>query len=100
MSPMRRTSSSSNASCSSMRLRSRMRGCDNAPFDHRPGSESLISMSASSLRRRAESKILPQAADFVPDGSVGEFEIVQHLGDLSFYSKIDPQRKAHGLCCG
>ena len=44
---------------------------------HRAGSASLVSMSASSLRMRAGSKILPQVAHLVAHGSIGEFEIVQ-----------------------
>jgi hypothetical protein len=43
----------------------------------RAGSESFFSMSASSLRILAGSKILPQVANLVANGSVSEFEIVQ-----------------------
>jgi hypothetical protein len=46
----------------------------------RAGSASFFSMSASSLRMRAGSKILPQVADLIADGSVSEFEIVQRHG--------------------
>jgi hypothetical protein len=55
-----------------------MRGWERAGFDQRPGSASLVSRAASSERRRGASKILPQAADFFADGSIGEFEIGQH----------------------
>ena len=48
-----------------------------AGFDHRAGSASLVSISASSLRMRAGSKILPQVADLIAHGSISEFEIVQ-----------------------
>jgi hypothetical protein len=40
------------------------------------GSASFFSISESSLRIRAGSKILPQVANLVADGSVSEFEIV------------------------
>ena len=39
-------------------------------------------MAASSRRRRAESKILPQIAHFVADRGVGKFEIAQHRFSL------------------
>src|SRR6185437_14497763 len=78
MSPVRRASSSSLASCSSMRLRSRIMGCESWGFDHSEGSESFFSIAANSDLRRGASKILPQVADFVAHGSVGEFKIVQH----------------------
>jgi hypothetical protein len=55
-----------------------MMGCERAGFDQREGSASLVSMAASSERRRGASKILPQAAHFFADGSVGEFEIGKH----------------------
>jgi hypothetical protein len=48
-----------------------------AGFDHSAGSASFFSMSESSLRMRAGSKILPQVANLIADGSVSEFEIVQ-----------------------
>jgi hypothetical protein len=52
-------------------------GFDAAGSFQRAGSASLVSISASSLRMRAGSKILPQVANLVADGSVGEFEIVE-----------------------
>jgi hypothetical protein len=55
-----------------------MMGWERAGFDQRDGSERRVSMAASSERRRGASKILPQAADFFADGSIGEFEIRQH----------------------
>jgi hypothetical protein len=55
-----------------------MMGWESAGFDQRDGSESLVSMAASSERRRGASKILPQAADFFADGSVEEFEVGEH----------------------
>jgi hypothetical protein len=60
-----------------------MSGCDAAGFDQRLGSANLFSMAARSERRREESKILPQAADFFADGSVGEFEIGKHSSMLA-----------------
>jgi hypothetical protein len=45
-------------------------------LDHNAGSASLVSISASSLRMRAGSKILPQVAHLVAHGSIGEFEIL------------------------
>jgi len=54
-----------------------MRGLEAAGSFQRAGSASFFSMSASSLRMRAGSKILPQVANLVADGSVSEFEIVQ-----------------------
>jgi len=57
-------------------LRSRIKGLDAAGSFQRAGSASFFSMSASSLRMRAGSKILPQVANLVADGSVSEFEIV------------------------
>jgi hypothetical protein len=54
-----------------------MMGLVAAGFFQRAGSASLVSISASSLRMRAGSKILPQVANLVADGSVSEFEIVQ-----------------------
>jgi hypothetical protein len=42
------------------------------------GSEVFSSMMASSRRRRAESKILPQIANLVADRGVGVFEIAKH----------------------
>ena len=62
----------------SIRFRSRMIGCDSAGFDHSAGSASLVSMAASSVRRRGASKILPQTADFFADGSVSKFKIGEH----------------------
>jgi hypothetical protein len=76
MSPVRRTSSSSSATRFSRRLRSRISGLLAAGSFHSAGSASFFSMSASSLRMRAGSKILPQVAHLVADGSVSEFEIV------------------------
>jgi hypothetical protein len=55
-----------------------MRGWDCAGLAQTEGSESFSSRMASWERRRGESKILPQAADFFADGSVGELEIRQH----------------------
>jgi len=57
-----------------------MSGCDAAGSDQMAGSESFFSISESSLRMRAGSKILPQVANLVADGSVSEFEIVQRHG--------------------
>ena len=62
-----------------MRLRSRMRGCERAGSAQTEGSEVFSSMVASSRRRRAESKILPQIAHFVADRGVGVFEIAEHM---------------------
>src|ERR1700744_6580360 len=61
----------------SRRLRSRMRGCEACELLHREGSASLVSISESSRRMRAGSKILPQVAHLVAHGSIGELEIVQ-----------------------
>ena len=49
---------------------------DAAGSFQRAGSASFFSMSASSLRMRAGSKILPQVANLVAHGSISEFEIV------------------------
>jgi hypothetical protein len=54
-----------------------MSGFDAVGSDHNAGSESFFSISESSLRMRAGSKILPQVAHLIAHGSVGEFEIVQ-----------------------
>jgi hypothetical protein len=56
-----------------------MIGCDSAGFDHSAGSASFCSMAANSVLSRVESKILPQAAYFFADGSVGEFEVGKHV---------------------
>jgi hypothetical protein len=53
-----------------------MRGWFAPEVDHIAGSASLVSISESSLRMRAGSKILPQVADLGAHGSIGEFEIV------------------------
>jgi hypothetical protein len=42
------------------------------------GLESFDSREASSLSILARSKILPKVADLVANGSVGEFEFVEH----------------------
>src|SRR5579862_9706263 len=73
-------SSSSSRTSASSRLRSRISGLLAAGSDHIFGSASLVSISESSLRMRAGSKILPQVAHLIANGSVSEFEIVQcHL---------------------
>jgi hypothetical protein len=53
-----------------------MSGFDAVGSDHNAGSESFFSISESSLRMRAGSKILPQVAHLIAHGSVSEFEIV------------------------
>jgi len=45
-------------------------------------------MAASSERRRAGSKILPQVADLIADGRVGEFKIVQHDWGPDFFFSV------------
>jgi hypothetical protein len=50
-----------------------MRGCERAASAQMVGSAVFSSMVASSRRRRAESKILPQVADFVANWVIGEF---------------------------
>ena len=50
--------------------------CEAAGSDHSAGSASFVSISESSLRMRAGSKILPQVAHLVTHRGVGEFEIV------------------------
>src|ERR1035437_2306220 len=98
MSPVRRTSSSSSATIDSSRLRSRISGLLAFGSFHSAGSASLVSMSASSLRIRAGSKILPQVADLVAHGSISEFEIVQRHNlllrpdfDLNFKTRTSLQ---------
>src|ERR1700761_8099339 len=78
MSSERRASSASSARRVSRRLRSRMRGWERAPSAQIAGSAIFSSMAARSRRSRAESKILPQIADFVADRGVGVFEISKH----------------------
>ena len=84
MSLVRRTSSSSSATITSRRFFSRIKGFVALGLDHNAGSASLVSMAASSRRRRAGSKILPQVAHLIAHGSVSEFEIVQRHG-LALY---------------
>jgi hypothetical protein len=55
-----------------------MSGCEREASAQMVGSEIFSSMVASSRRSRAESKILPQIADFVADRGVGVFEIAEH----------------------
>src|SRR5208337_4655276 len=102
MSPVRRSISSSSAIMVSRRLRSRMIGLEAAGSFQRAGSASVASMSASSLRMRAGSKILPQVARLVAHGSIGEFEIVQRHAlllrpglTLNFEVKRWPQGQAN-----
>src|SRR5579875_3071557 len=80
-----------------MRLRSRMSGCESWGLDHSAGSSSFFSMDASSERRRAGSKILPQVANLVAHGRVGEFEIVQHDRGPDFFLLVYRQPHLHGL---
>ena len=61
------------------------------------GSAVFSSMAASSRRRRAESKILPQIAHFVADRGVGVFEIAKHM-DL-VYGNLRAQAEGKGECC-
>jgi hypothetical protein len=56
-----------------------MRGCEREASAQTVGSAIFSSMMESSRRRRAESKILPQIADFVADRGVGVFEIAEHI---------------------
>ena len=59
------------------------------------GSEVFSSMTASSRRRRAESKILPQIANLFADRGVGVFEIANHRVSLrQFRPKAEGQRQS------
>ena len=55
-------------------------------------------MAASSRRRRAESKILPQIAHFVADRGVGVFEIGKHVCS-SLRQFVRAKLKARRDCC-
>src|ERR1039458_1293155 len=82
MSSARRASSASSASSVSSRLRSRISGCDFAPFAHTLGSEIFSSITASSRFSRAASKILPQLANPFAHRGVSVFQIVNHASSL------------------
>src|SRR4051794_39142007 len=74
-SPTRRSRSVSVASRSSSRLRSRITVCDCCGSDHRLGSATFFSTSASCARSLGASKIAPQVGDLLPHGSVLAFEL-------------------------
>src|SRR5579871_4045995 len=95
MSSERRASSASSARRVSMRLRSRMSGCERAGSAQTEGSEVFSSMVASSRRRRAESKILPQIAHLFADRGVGVFKIANHIVSLrQFGAEAESQRQS------
>src|SRR3954466_16123446 len=73
-SPTRRSRSVSVASRSSSRLRPRITVCDCCGSDHRFGSATFFSTSASCARSLGASKIAPQVGDLLPHGSVLAFE--------------------------
>src|SRR5215471_3892887 len=79
MSSERRASSASSASTDSMRLRSRMSGCERAGSAQMAGSAVFSSMAASSRRRRGASKILPQIANLLANRGVGVLEVGNHV---------------------
>src|SRR3954465_13528754 len=74
-SPTRRSKSVSVASRSSSRFRSRITVCDCCGSDHRLGSATFFSTSASCARSLGASKIAPQVGDLLPHGSVLAFEL-------------------------
>src|SRR5215471_14167830 len=79
MSSERRASSASSASTDSMRLRSRMSGCERAGSAQMAGSAVFSSIAVSSRRRRGASKILPQIANLLANRGVGVLEVGNHV---------------------